>query len=312
MSDSRAVRDLLPPSTGGPRRRFGVVAPRLLLVLAVVGMVAVSFAAPTAISLVTMFLLGATIVVVAFARYGWRLTVTYLVMTFIVANVFENLSISTGFPFGHYHYPGTSLRIIDFPVMIGVLYCLLGLICWLTASALLDGADLRLARRGAGRRIEVVALPALAAALMALYDLGSDSAASTLSHSWVWEQGGGVFGVPLVNYLGWWFVTYVFFQIFALVLATRPTEVQPTVQGREPLAIATAAYFLLGAAGLTRYLTASADAVVDLAGVSWDPRAMTETLLAINIFGTVLIAALAAVKLLRNDVARYAAPAPTA
>jgi len=33
-------------------------------------------------------------------------------------------------------------------------------------------------------------------------DLGFDPSASTIHHNWIWEQGGGYFGVPFTNYLG--------------------------------------------------------------------------------------------------------------
>src|SRR5207237_1427582 len=48
-----------------------------------------------------------------------------------------------------------------------------------------------------------------------------DPTSSTIRHSWIWEQGGGYFGVPLTNYLGWFFTVYVFFQLFALSLRLR-------------------------------------------------------------------------------------------
>lgn len=280
------------------------LAPRIMIAVAILGMVAISFAAPAAIKLVTMVTLGITALIVALGRYGWRLTGAYTIVAFIVGNIFENLSIKTGVPFGHYHYPGDSLRIIDFPVLIGILYVFLGLICWFTASALLDGADQRLGDHSdSARQINVVALPALAAALMAMYDTGSDSTASTVFHTWEWEQGGGVFGVPLSNFLGWWLVTYIFFQIFALILASRPQLPTPKVEGREPLAIGTAAFFLLGASSLPAFLTTSHDMVTDFGGQVWSVAALNETMLTFNIFSTVVIAGLAAVKLLRNDIA---------
>jgi len=37
-------------------------------------------------------------------RHGWRAMVAFAVITLVVSNVTENLSIITGFPFGHYHY----------------------------------------------------------------------------------------------------------------------------------------------------------------------------------------------------------------
>jgi uncharacterized membrane protein len=140
-------------------------------------------------------------------RYGWLGFSAYAAITPVVSFSLENLSIATGFPFGHYHYTAQGIPYLGtVPVQIGVIYVALGYVCWITASALLDGADQRLGdRTNPARRVDLVALPALAAALMASFDLGSDSAASTVGHRWIWEQGGGLFGVPWTNYVagGW-------------------------------------------------------------------------------------------------------------
>jgi len=52
---------------------------------------------------------------------------------------------------------------------------------------------------------------------MVAWDLGMDPTSSTIRHLWIWEQGGGYFGVPLTNYLGWFFTVYVFFQVHRLL-----------------------------------------------------------------------------------------------
>jgi Carotenoid biosynthesis protein len=165
--------------------------------------------------------------------------------------------------------------------------------------------DLRLGDRAdPARRITVVALPALAAALMTMFDLGSDSASSTIQQAWVWDHGGGVFGVPWTNYLGWWFVTYILYQIFALILARRQPAVRSTSDNRrEPLALAIAVYFLLAAATMTQFFTQGGGTVTDAAGYTWNTADLYETLFSVNLFGSVVIVALAAVKLARNDLA---------
>lgn len=38
--------------------------------------------------------------------YQWRGSVMFVALCVVVANIFENLSILTGFPFGHYHFTG--------------------------------------------------------------------------------------------------------------------------------------------------------------------------------------------------------------
>src|SRR5207245_11479497 len=37
-------------------------------------------------------------------RYGWKTIAVFIVVTAIVSNILENISIVTGFPFGQYYY----------------------------------------------------------------------------------------------------------------------------------------------------------------------------------------------------------------
>lgn len=221
-------------------------------------------------------------------RYGAKLLLFFLGVTLVVSNVSENLSIETGFPFGHYYYP-EGHKLFNVPITIGPFYFALGYLSWQVGRAVLDAAN---------RRSDVVALPVVAAAFMALWDLGTDSIASTVHHDWIWEQGGGVFGVPSTNYLGWWLTTYVFFQIFALVLARSQAR-----HRTEDLGTALQPVLLYGALGLTSvpyYLAASGAPVTDAAGVVWSGHDINETMMVVNLFGVVTVAFVALVKLTRN------------
>ena len=227
-------------------------------------------------------------------RYGVKVLVIFLVETVVVSNFFENLSISTGFPFGDYHYTGEP-QLIHVPIQIGPIYFGLGYVCWLVAGTLLDAADARLDLRTGSAGINVVALPMLAAAMMTMYDLGTDSLASTVSKDWVWERGGGVFGVPFTNYLGWWLTTYIFFQIFALYLARSQAPVRS--DGRGSLLQPVLLYAGLGLTSVPYFASASTATVTDATGFVWNEHALNETMMTINIFGVVIIAFLAAIKL---------------
>ena len=116
-----------------------------------------------------------------------------------------------------------------------------------------------------------------------------------------------MFGVPYTNYLGWWFVTYCFFQIFALGLANAPggDKIPPEGKGREALAQGVALYAILGLLSIANY-GATGKAVVDATGVIWNSKAILETMMTFSIFGVVFAAFVAAVKLVRNDIGRRA------
>ncbi|TAJ48543.1 MAG: carotenoid biosynthesis protein [Herbiconiux sp.] len=229
-------------------------------------------------------------------RYGWQRLLAFLVITFVVSNIFENLSIATGFPFGHYHYTG-SLKLFEVPFTIGLIYFGLGYIAWIAASALLERADETLGSGSRAGRINLVALPLLAGAIMTMFDVGSDSSASTVSHTWVWEDGGGFFGVPFTNYLGWWFVTYVFFQIMALILRrTGPVPVSGVATPRSHFVQPVLIYGSLGLASISNFIVIPDSLVTDQAGQTWSVAALNETLMTINIFTLVIVAALGLVK----------------
>src|SRR5437588_5962535 len=87
-------------------------------------------------------------------------------------------------------------------------------------------------RRG-GSWFTTIVVPLIGSAVMVMWDLTLDPTASTIQHLWIWEQGGGYFGVPLTNYLGWFFTVYVFYQSFALYQRFRTASAlaeQPTIR----------------------------------------------------------------------------------
>ena len=124
-------------------------------------------------------------------RYGWRAIGVFVLAGLVISNILENLSIQTGFPFGHYHYTGGG-KIFEVP--------------WLSARRTLPPAIAWVVGHRAGRR----RAPLLSLAehdrhsghrglRETAWDLALDPGASTINQIWIWENGGGFFGVPLVN-----------------------------------------------------------------------------------------------------------------
>src|SRR2546421_10279164 len=148
------------------------------------------------------------LVLVAFAlihgaiRYRWSGIVTFIVICVVVSNILENTSILTGFPFGHYHYTsGSALgpKLFLVPVLIAPAYFATGYLAWALSNVLVGDV------RRESSALSTFAVPLIASFLMVVWDLCLDPGASTVRHTWIWEQGGGYFGVPLTNYLGWFF-----------------------------------------------------------------------------------------------------------
>ena len=146
-------------------------------------------------------------------RYGWRHLAVFFVLAFVISWGYETSSILTGFPFGHYVYTdklGPKLWLV--PLLIMPAYFSMGYIAWTLGHVLLDRFDDRLA--GA----DLVLVPMLASFVMVMWDLCLDPASSTVTGAWIWRDGGGYFGVPFVNFLGWYLCVFTIYLVFACYL----------------------------------------------------------------------------------------------
>src|SRR5438309_7520349 len=130
-------------------------------------------------------IVGLTFLPVAFAlphgsrRYGWTAMVVFLVICLAVSNAFENLSILTGFPFGHYYYTGNlGPKLFLVPILIGPAYFGAGYLAWALGTVIVGDV---LPRVSAFRTF---AVPFIASFVMVAWDLGMDPANSTVRQSW--------------------------------------------------------------------------------------------------------------------------------
>src|SRR6266567_6263396 len=82
------------------------------------------------------------------------------------------------------------------PLLIGPAYFGTGYLAWVLATVLIGDV------RPKGSWFTTFAVPFIASFMMVAWDLSMDPTSSTIQHLWIWEQGGGYFGVPLTNFLG--------------------------------------------------------------------------------------------------------------
>jgi bisanhydrobacterioruberin hydratase len=123
---------------------------------------------------------------------GPRKGILILILFSIFPVIVESIGISTGIPYGSFHYAET----MGFKI--------LGLVPWSVTFAfppLLLGSMTVTTRLSQNT---IITIPASAVVLV-LVDLVLDPAAVVLN-IWVWSQPGIYYGVPLVNFVGW-FIT---------------------------------------------------------------------------------------------------------
>ena len=246
--------------------RSGPSAQETVYWLSIVGILAAAIGfswnpTPFAQVLAAVFI-ACALVHAAFA-YGTRHALILFVACSAIAFAMENLGAATGFPFGVYHFAvGPDLpRVGLIPIIVGPLWFGAGYFSWTVASVLLDGADRKL-----DCPFNLLTLPVVAAFVMTQWDLVMDAPNATIAKVWIWHDGGGMFGVPLCNYLGW--SSWLIFQGLAFYL--RRSGLRPYSRMSRKLP-ATGILFYLGA-GLTYivpWTMGQTGEAIDARGYGW-------------------------------------------
>ena len=125
----------------------------------------------------------------------------------------EGFGIATGFPYGHFYYT----ELLGFK--------LFGLVPWPVSFAfipLLIGCYV-IARQFVQTRWKLILLSAL---LLVLFDLELDPAL-VLLNIWVWLTPGIYYGVPITNYVGWFFTGIITSSLLCLLLPRHQGVVSP-------------------------------------------------------------------------------------
>jgi putative membrane protein len=127
-----------------------------------------------------------------------------LVVAGLIGFASEVVGVYAGLPFGAYDYTGTlGPRFLDVPIVMSA--------AWLVLVAYAVYLTSMLRTKGWTNAL-------LAAAWLTAIDLVIDPLASGSLDYWRWRGEGYYYGVPLVNFLGWFMVSFL---IFTLLRKTR-------------------------------------------------------------------------------------------
>jgi uncharacterized membrane protein len=235
----------------------------------------------------TLFLMAASMLgfaaVHGSVRYGGKAIALFLVAAFVVGNFFEDLSITTGFPYGFFHHlPAAGPKILHVPIAVGLTHAAAAYLAWSMGSLLLGRAD-------ADRRITgAIAIALVGAFVVTGWDATGDAAAATITRGWVYPNGGGFFGVPLSNFLGWLLAGFCYTLAGGLCLRKAVVADQPRSWSLQPPAL----LFLLAVQPILG-LTLPDQIVHDPSGQAWSSRALFETETVAALIGPIFAAVLA-------------------
>lgn len=156
--------------------------------------------------------------VLAFLLYhrdlGWRRSVFMLVWGSLVGMLAELMGTGTGFPFGAYEYTAfLNPKILDrVPYLIPL--------SWYAVSIVsLDLAS----RLGLARPQRIVA----AAGFMLLWDIALDPAMGAGFPIWTWHTEGFFYGMPALNWLGWFGTSLIIMWGYEYLGGFRPPRPGP-------------------------------------------------------------------------------------
>lgn len=128
---------------------------------------------------------------------GWRRALALMVVGSVISLSSELLGTSTGLPFGEYQYTGLlGYRIaglVPFPIPLSwflMIYASLAICGRLLAVADDSSARWRWALLGG--------------AILTAWDVAMDPAMSAATSHWIWQQEGFFYGMPLINWFGWY------------------------------------------------------------------------------------------------------------
>jgi uncharacterized membrane protein len=233
--------------------------------------------------------------------YRTRGIVIFILLSLVIGNIFENLGVRTGFPFGHYHFTSAmGPKLFQIPILLGLAYCGVGYLAWTLAGILLGHpGESPVAMR-------IVYRPLIAAVVMTAWDLAMDPVWANLVHAWIWENGGAYFGVPVSNFLGWYLTNFLIYLSFALLVRRRSPG--PAARPRGFWSSAVVCYGVVALGNLYVLAPRGLDAIRDASGATWRVSSMmvASAVVSIGVMGG--ITALAAWRLQNSAPGRATPP----
>jgi uncharacterized membrane protein len=162
----------------------------------------------------------------AFYSLGWRLALIFFGLSIVISWIFEDVGVATGLVYGAYHYTDAlGPKLGHVPFLIPIAWFMMIYPSYVLANLIADARPVG----SSGGIVRILWLALLSAVIMTAWDVKMDPGMSGSTRpSWIWDNGGGYFGVPMQNYFGWLLTTFTVYGIYRLI----ERRLQPQPMGR--------------------------------------------------------------------------------
>ena len=180
---------------------------------------------------------------------GWQNALKFFGYGYIIAYIFEEISVHTGLIFGLYYFPpmmGPKLDVI--PLVVPMFWLMCFYTAWYITNLILDGSPVPTNWSTA----RIIAGAFIGGGILTTLDLSADPFA-TANGFWIWPNGGTFFHEPVHNFVGWW-LTGAFTLIVHGLILRKDTDDGPLVletKGRRIWSVAMVVVYSCMALGFT-------------------------------------------------------------
>ena len=146
---------------------------------------------------------------------GKKNMVFFYITGVLVGFFFEAMGANFGLFFSKYTYPVEAFpgpRLANLALLPFLAYGALPYTIWAMAQAIVGVFNNKY------RRNDFMLVPMVCAAIIVAIDFATDPIMSSLGRSHLWENHGVFYGIPLMNYVGWYIFGYTLFQVLGIGL----------------------------------------------------------------------------------------------
>lgn len=196
--------------------------------------------------------------------FGFKNMVLMNLVSAGFAFLFENTSVSFGFPFGFFEHFADGIRIVNVPLQVGFGYYFYAFAGWLFADLMLSNSK--------NRNLIRFGRPLIGSFIASAMDLTTDAINGLVLGNYDYPHGGGFFGSPFTNSFGWIFTTFMILLVWELLIIPRSKKFK---ENQEPTQWHLQNSVLLGlqtTAPLIGFLVTKNKEITDVLGITWQSK----------------------------------------